>query len=166
MLDPAVLKAEFQGAHISGHDQLPGLDTEIRHDPLAGLARLQHAEASGGAEGQLISPERGAGKAKAHPGRTGEGGEGMTPGRGLRFIRVQSQVMDLIGNGHPAATLEMVVQFQLQTLPMADGGLVADQQSAAIAAGIAGAPTPGVAARDHGLPPSTGGRSSCDGRKR
>ena len=101
MLDPAVLEAKFQGAHISGQNQLAGFHAQIGGDAFDHLISLAHFYPSGGAEGQVVGAERGAGEAKSQLGWSGELAEGETPGRSLWFIRIQAQVVHFIGNCQP-----------------------------------------------------------------
>ena len=126
MIDPAILKAEFQGTHIPGGNQLPGLHAQVRQDLLHHLVAVTHGLAARGAERQVVGPERGAGEAKAQGGLAGEPAEGMAPGRGLRFLRIEAQVVHLVGDGQPGAQ-GVSGPLLLQPLPVARGALVAEQ---------------------------------------
>ena len=61
MVDPAILKAEFQGPHIAGGDQLARFDAQIGGDQLHHGAGLLHLNAAGGTEAQVVGPKGGAG---------------------------------------------------------------------------------------------------------
>ena len=101
MVNPAVLEAKFQRAHVSGGDQLPRLDAQVGRDLLHPALAVVHLDAAGGAEGQVVGPERRSGEPQPQPGAGGEAAEGMAPGGGLRFLGVEPQVVHLIGDREP-----------------------------------------------------------------
>ena len=111
MLHPAILKAKFQRAHITGCDQFARLHRQIRNDLLNQLVALAQADATGSAEGQVVGAKRGAGEPQAQAAVLGELKECASPSTVVGLIGVQAQVMGLIGNCQGAGKAPLAQVF-------------------------------------------------------
>ena len=101
MLHPAILKAELQGAHVTGLDQPMGFHAEIRNDSFHDPSRFPHPDSAGRAEGQGIGAEGGAREPQPQEGGTGELAEHLAPAHGFGVFRIEAKVVHLIGDGQP-----------------------------------------------------------------
>jgi hypothetical protein len=101
MLYPAILKAELQGAHVTGLDQPVGFHAQIRNDPFHDPSRFPHPDSAGRAEGQGIGAEGGAGEPQPQSGWTGELAEHLAPAHGFGVLRIETEVVHFIGDGQP-----------------------------------------------------------------
>ena len=128
MIHPAVLKPELQRAHIARGDQLARLDAQIGNDLLHQQVAVASALAAGGAEGEVVGPEGCAGETKPQAGPRRDAAEGMAPGGGLRFVRIDAQVVHLIGDRQPTAQAARL-PLGLQIVEVAGSALVTHQQA-------------------------------------
>lgn len=128
MVHPAVLEAELQGAHVAGGDQLARLHAEVGNDLLEHVVAGAQRQPAGGTEGEVVGPEGGAGEPKPQAGPGAELAEALAPGSSIRLVRVEPQVVHLIGNGQPGPR-RAAGPAPHQQVEVAGAGLVAQQQS-------------------------------------
>ena len=128
MFHPAVLKTEFEGAHVAGGDQLTRLNTEIRPD-LFNHEPIHHgSQPSRCTESEIVGSKGCACEPESHSEAACQLKKGGPPGSGVGFLRVHSKMMSFIGDRQAVIPREAIQEFPERGL-LATGCLVTQQQA-------------------------------------
>lgn len=125
---PAVLKTEFEGAHVAGGDQLTRLNTEIRPDLLNHEPIHHGSQPPSRTEAEIVGSKRCACESEPHSEACCQLEKGGPPGSSVGFFRVHSKVMSFIGDRQAVIPSETIQEFPERDL-LATGCLVTHQQA-------------------------------------
>ena len=128
VLHPAVLKTEFEGAHVASSDQLTRLNTEVRPN-LFDEDPIHHcSQPPSRTEAEIVGSKGCSRQSESHPEARCQLEKAGPPRAGIGFLRIDAEMMRFIGDRQAGIPCQGIQELPERDL-LPSGCLVTHQQS-------------------------------------